>query len=143
MLAHDAPTKYVDMWGEISLPEYLDSNRSGKGWGKSVTAWHITTRDRLPGIMSDGLRGSTCSQHISSGNDRPYATYLFCARSVVEDNIPALLDNTDTVILKVIIPANHMHKMHPDNLYNMSVDAAQMSAIQYRDDIPASWITEE
>lgn len=144
MLANDAPETVVEHYGKISLPEYLDYNRSGKGWDETVTAWHITTTDKLPSILSNGLRPSSCSGWMSNGNERPEAVYMFCARSVVEANIPALLDNPgDAVILKVTIPAKHISKLHADNLYNMSVEVAEMTAIQYRDSIPAQWIEVE
>jgi hypothetical protein len=139
MLANDAPETIVEHYGRISLPEYLDCNRSGKGWDEPVIGWHITTRERLSSIMANGL-------HVGNGkswvnHERPEAVYLFCARSVVEQNIPAILDNPeDAVILQVTIPASHVHKLYIDNLYNMSIEAAEMSAIQYRDSIPAKWI---
>jgi len=143
-LAYDAPEENVPMWGNISLPKYLDYNRGGRGWTKDVVAWHITTSDKLQSILDNGLRTSSCSNWMSGGAERPNAVYLFCARSVVSDNVPVLLDNPENaVIVKVIIPAKHADKLHIDGIYNMSIDAAQMSAIQYRGSIPAAWITKE
>lgn len=144
MLAHDAPKAYINNWGTISLPEYLDNNRSGKGWDETVTAWHITTKDKLPSILKNGLSSSSCSDWMSGRSDRPAAVYMFCARSVVDGNIRHLLDNpADVVVLRVTIPAKHAHKLHIDNMYNMSINEAEMSSIQYRDAIPAKWVTVE
>jgi len=141
-LANDAPVANIPMWGKISLPEYLDSNRSGKGWTKDVIAWHITTSDKLRSILDNGLRTSTCSHWMSGGAERPDAVYLFCAHSVVNANIPALLDNPENaVVIKVTIPGKYADRLCVDNIYNMSVDVADMCAIQYRDSIPAKWIT--
>jgi hypothetical protein len=141
-LAFDAPETNHPMFGKISLPEYMDWNRSGKGWGADVVAWHITTKERVESILSNGLNTSACSNWMSGGAERPSAVYLFCAQSVVSANIPALLDNPiDAVILRVVIPAKYTEKLHGDNIYNMSIDAAEMCAIQYRDSIPAEWIT--
>lgn len=141
-LANDAPEANIPMWGKISLPEYLDNNRSGKGWTKDIVAWHITTSDKLQSILDNGLRTSACSHWMSGGAERPDAVYLFCAHSVVSANIPALLDNPENaVVVKVTIPARHADKLYVDNIYNMSIEVADMSAIQYRDNIPAEWIT--
>ena len=142
MLAHDVPYAIVQHWGRISLPEYLDYNRNGRGWGKSVTAWHITPKSNIDSIKSNGLRTATHTQGVSC--ERPAAVYLFCSRSVVDRNIRHLIDRgTEYTILTITIPANQTHKLYPDNLYNMSIDDAEMSAMQYRDDIPANWIVTE
>jgi hypothetical protein len=142
MLAHDTPERYIKGYGSaMSLPEYLDCNRSGKGWEEPVTAWHVTTNDKVESILKNGLRQSSCSNWMSSCNDRPSAVYMFCARSVVDLNIPRLLDSpTDAVILKVTIPAKYTGNLYIDNIYNMSTEDAMMSSIQYRDNVPANWI---
>lgn len=140
MLANDAPKSIIEHYGLISLPEYLDYNRSGAGWDEPVIGWHITTRERVPSIMANGLQVGNCNNWVN--HERPDAVYLFCARSVVEQNIPAILgDNADAVILQVTIPRKNVNNLYIDNLYNMSIEAAEMSAIQYRDSIPTKWIT--
>ena len=140
-LAHDAPKADIPNWGNISLPEYLDYNNGGAGWTQDIIAWHITTRDNLQSILDNGLRISSCSYWMSSGAARLDAVYMFCAHSVIDANIPALLDSpADAVIVRVTIPARRADKLYIDNIYNMSIEAADMSSVQYRDNIPAEWI---
>lgn len=140
MMAHDVPETRNHM-GRIELPVYMEFAGSAKGWGCEIVCWHITPRKNVPSILEKGLVPSTCEKHISSGKQRPSAVYMFCARSVVEKNISALFDE-DVCILQITIPSTHTRNIYPDNIYNMSVDVSMMAAIQYRDSIPPSWITE-
>lgn len=143
MLANDVPWSVVPNWGKVSLPQYLDYNGNGKGWPESVIGWHVTTPDKVESILKNGLRASSCSNWTSSMSDRPSAVYFFCARSVVQQNARALLDDPqNVVILKVTIPAKHTGNLFPDNLYNFSMgDISGLASCQYRGNIPPEWIT--
>lgn len=141
MLASDAPEAKISGWGQISLPEYMDWNRNGAGWTEDVVAWHITTADRVASIMATGLRATSCANWTSNGAERPAAVYMFCAESVVAANIAHLLDNSSAAaVLRITIPARCAGQLRNDNIYNMSVDAAEMSAMQFLGDVPAAWI---
>ena len=138
-MAHDVPQTTHKHFGRISLPEYLDYNRSGNGWGENITAYHITKKRNLESILKNGLLASSQTQGVKI--ERPEAVYLFCSRSVVLENIKHLIDEgEEVVILDVVIPASKTSKLYADNIYNMSIPSAYMSAMQYRDNIPANWI---
>ena len=135
-------TKNVEGWGRISLPEYLNWNRSGKGWGK-MTLWHITTADRAERILAEGLEAGTCQQWMASGTRRPSAVYFFCDESVLDDMKKALFDDgVETVVVEVVIPADQAENICEDNAWNMEVEKAYMSAVKFLTDsgIPAKRI---
>ena len=140
-MAHDVPVNSVNGWGHISLPEYLEFNRTGKGWGKDIVAWHVTSGRNLESIAGQGLKSSTCTKWMSGGRERPEAVYLFCAQSAVVGNLPVLFEeSSDVAVLKVTIPSSYLENVRGDDSYNIGFESAMMSAIQYRGDIPRKWI---
>lgn len=140
-MAHDVPVNSVNGWGNIALPEYLDFNRSGKGWGEDIVAWHVTKKSNVDSITTQGLRSSTCTRWMSGGRERPEAVYLFCAKSAVVGNLPILFEeSSDVAVLKVTIPSSHLENVRGDDSYNIGFESAMMSAIQYRGGIPREWI---
>lgn len=140
-MAHDVPVNNVNGWGAISLPEYLEFNRTGRGWGKDITCWHVTNRSNLGSIAEQGLKASTCTKWMSGGRERPEAVYLFCSQSVVASNLPVLFEeSSDVVVLTVTIPSSHLENVRGDDSYNIGFESSMMSAIQYRGSIPREWI---
>jgi hypothetical protein len=139
-----APQRNVKGLGNITLPEYLDINRGGKGWGAPITLWHITTADNIEKIKSDGLLAGTCSHWMSNNASRTPAVYFFCDESVLADMAKALLDEGVTpAIIEVVIPADETENLFADNYWNMEVEKAYMSAVKFLTDgrVPPAWIT--
>lgn len=139
-IPHDTPTNDLG----LSLPEYLETGNAD-GWGAEIIIWHITRKDDVPAILREGLQATPCGEWMANGQARPCAVYGFSARSVVEANIPHILDDPDeAAILRITIPAGSAANLYADNIYNMSLyEVADMSSVQYRGDIPAEWIEEE
>jgi hypothetical protein len=111
-------------------PEY-------RKWDSPITAYHITTLDKIDSIRESGLQAKTCYQ----GYDRRSAVYFFLDRDISPENIPTLLGNvTGYAIVTIEIPASKIKNMAYDGLYNATFPHAYAAAMYYGD-IPAAWIT--
>lgn len=114
-------------------------------WVEYVTAYHITQAENIPSILENGLIAKEC-QATHYGDCRRKAIYLFATEMDIYDhNIHNFLfgDSTDLAVIKVTIPYESFINLHEDGLFNMSCersDGSYPTAIQYTDDIPASWI---
>jgi len=133
--------KEIDGWGRVSLPEYLNWNTYGKGFGE-VVVYHITAIDNLLKILKGGLKSGNASKWFTRGKTRPEAVYFFCSKSVLKSNVKHLLDEgTIPAFVEVKIPSEFCEYIAADNIYNMAIDDAEMTAVKYLDDVPAEWIT--
>lgn len=111
---------------------------------KAIT-YHITRKANTESILRDGLKAKAC-QATHFGECRTEAVYLFAARvDAYDNNLRRFLfgAETDLAVLEVTIPRQEFDKLVYDGLFNMSAaydDDSYPTAVQFRGDIPASWI---
>jgi hypothetical protein len=116
-------------------------------WAQSVTAYHVTRAENIPSILANGLTASECIA-TTFGNYRRKAVYLFAAKVDAYDQQlrKILFGNTDGLaVVKVTIPYDAYINISEDGIFNISCicsDGSYPTAVQYLDNIPASWIEE-
>ena len=105
-----------------------------------LIAYHVTHAENAEGIRQNGIKARTCQQSY----ERTAAVYLFAdRRDMTHDVLDILGFGADCVIFEVRIPRQDvLNKLLLDGLFNGTFGLTY-SAVQYLDNIPASWITRE
>ena len=120
---------------EVPLAKRQAAQDAGVISVPALTVYHVTDSANVASIKTDGIKAQSSRQSY----DRPEAAYFFVIRDEIDGDALAILGIENPVILTVNIPAaDGLTKMQWDGLYNTAFYTA--SAVQYFDNVPASWI---